>query len=716
MPGVRCRAVPGERGATTTRAALLALLAIAITVASTGLPAPASAGPASAQPLPPLSPFDPGVPGPYKVRRHEVNGGWDAVRLRLPKPVELVAELTYPTTADGRPAPGRRPLVLLLHGQHADCYRGQDNNSDIWPCPRGWKPFPNYQGYRYMTELLSSQGYVTVSISADGINGQDDFHTPDAGMAARAALVDRHLQLIAQAAGITAPTPFTGARRRHNPYPPHISRTIDLQRVMMLGHSRGGEGVALAQLNALTRRTPYRVRALVAMASTNGGQLLVPNTPHIALLPQCDGDVFTLEGQLYVDSPRLITNDRALRSAVFIPGANHNFLNTMWTPGESITPQDDDAAKLDDTNGPCNKALRLSPADEQRVARSYVAAAAALWLRGDERALPLMEGRRLHMASTGSVNTRVTPVAGAARLLQTRWRNPVRSEGPMQATRCRRILNCAGQVGWSSADTPHWQPNVSMPRTPYNAGLELFFQRPGGTGWTALPRPADLRGGLLTARIAVGVHLSQDMRIALAVRDGAGRTARVEVPENQIQLLSRPGIGAKLWAEEAQVPTAALATATPGLDLGDIREVGITAVNGAGRLFVLDLWHRQRRLISPIGEQVPQVSPTLRWRRTGDRYTIRVGLRVSGPTPGRPILARMVVDAIAKNQNETSRWPVQDFHIRIPAGRRSAVVTKVARTRQLQTNLITQVLPLSGAVPRHEIVRVPYLVPSTGSG
>ena len=49
---------------------------------------------------------------------------------------------------------------------------------------------PSYRGYLQAQQLLASQGYVTVSISANGINGQD-YLDEDGGAQARSSLV-RH--------------------------------------------------------------------------------------------------------------------------------------------------------------------------------------------------------------------------------------------------------------------------------------------------------------------------------------------------------------------------------------------------------------------------------------------------------------------------------------------------------------------------------------------
>ena len=88
----------------------------------------------------------------------------------FPEPVEVLGEVISPIGDIGP-----MPLVLFLHGRHSTCYRGGPDGvaSGDWPCPAGWRPVPSQTGYRYMTEILASQGYLTVSIAANGINAQD---------------------------------------------------------------------------------------------------------------------------------------------------------------------------------------------------------------------------------------------------------------------------------------------------------------------------------------------------------------------------------------------------------------------------------------------------------------------------------------------------------------------------------------------------------------
>jgi len=133
---------------------------------------------------------DPGTPGPYATTTLSYELA-SLVADDFPAPIEVVGDVIAPVGA-----PGPRPLVLFLHGRHSTCY-GLDPEPFVtgdWPCPEGTLPIPSHLGYRYVAELLASQGYLTVSIAANGINGQDGW-APDGGAAARSALIRHHLAL-----------------------------------------------------------------------------------------------------------------------------------------------------------------------------------------------------------------------------------------------------------------------------------------------------------------------------------------------------------------------------------------------------------------------------------------------------------------------------------------------------------------------------------------
>ncbi len=85
-------------------------------------------------------------------------------------------------------------------------------------------------------------------------------------------------------------------------------------------------------------------------------------------------------------------------------GANHNFFNTQWTPGQAEAPAEDDF--YEDPEAPdrvCapSARTRLSAADQQRAGATYVAAAARLFVTGDDRVRPLLDGSQRRAPSAG---------------------------------------------------------------------------------------------------------------------------------------------------------------------------------------------------------------------------------------------------------------------------------------------------------------------------
>jgi hypothetical protein len=120
-----------------------------------------------------------------------------------------------------------------------------------------------------------------------------------------------------------------------------FSGRVDLHELVLVGHSRGGEGVERAAIDS-NCRDPWQIKGLALIGPTAFGRQVTPGVHTTVLLPFCDGDVTSLEGQQYVDIGRDLTADRALRTSVMAMGTNHNFYNTEWTPGLARAPAWDD--------------------------------------------------------------------------------------------------------------------------------------------------------------------------------------------------------------------------------------------------------------------------------------------------------------------------------------------------------------------------------------
>jgi hypothetical protein len=558
-------------------------------------PVPADRGPrARTQPPPapraPAAPVDPGTPGPYQT----VTGEYALPDVTLPgyaKPIEMRGVVVAP-----RGTTGRRPLALFLHGRHEVCYGSWQIPRD-WPCPPGLLPVPSHRGYLASQQLLASQGYVTVSIAANGVNAQD-YRVEDGGAQARSSLVRLHLAR--WAAWADAPA---GA--------PEIVRqapAADLTRVLLVGHSRGGEGVSRAAMDSLTPPPAaqdgyggpvrWRIRGLFMIAPTAYGQNPVPDVPSTVLLPGCDGDVADLKGQMLVDATRGVSSGTALHSALYMTGANHNFFNTEWTPGQSAAPSEDDW-RLDE-DPVCGwwdpRSMRLAAGQQQAALATYVAGAARLFVAGDERVLPLLDGSGVRAPSAGAAHV-VSHAIGARRtpLLLPDPAVGVAAAGSTSARVCAQVApdgdpaRCERPEGTTS---PHFVPFDGLPSEGGRHAVEVTWSATGGTATLRPAQPMSLSGSRsVSLRVVVPPQPAGpydpaliDTRFDVAVTDGQGRRAVL----GAAALGGLPLQWASGWAQEVRVPTDAARRA--GLNLNAVTALELVPRTGAGRLWLIDAW------------------------------------------------------------------------------------------------------------------------------
>ena len=326
---------------------------------------------------------DPGLPGPFATATEEYNFGDTAFNpTNFPGPVELIASVHYPTNSSGP-----RALIILLHGRHATCFQGDGAQFLEWPCAKGREPIPSYKGYDYLADVLASNGYIVVSIGANGINARDN-QVRDLGALARAELIQKHLDIwntFNSVGGAPFGTKFVGK--------------VDLTKVGTMGHSRGGEGVVRHYVLNNALGAPYGIKAVFALAPVDFNRFVVNNAALSVLLPYCDGDVSDLQGVHFYDDARYnVTGDPAPKHYVLVMGANHNFYNTIWSPSSPFPGATDDwlafvpGGNSDSQCGSVKGNNRLTEAQQRGTGLAYMSAFFRAYVGGESQFLPLLTG------------------------------------------------------------------------------------------------------------------------------------------------------------------------------------------------------------------------------------------------------------------------------------------------------------------------------------
>lgn len=278
---------------------------------------------------------NPGQPGTLAVHTLYYGSGKD---IRRP---EFRDSITYRTgTVDASPYARMDPPVAKSRKK----YWGYDNtkfplNARVW-YPEGAGPFPlvlvvhgNHNmkefsdpGYAWLGELLASKGYILASIDENflngGIRGEND---------ARGWVLLKHLEVF------RALNDSTGKPLHHK---------IDMTRIALMGHSRGGEAVAIA--GAFNRLPAYPddatqkfdfnfdIKALVAIAPVDGQYrpaeqpTPVSNYNYLVIHGSHDGDVSNFMGLTQYNRFRYTRPGPEFKSAIWMYRANHGQWNTVW--------------------------------------------------------------------------------------------------------------------------------------------------------------------------------------------------------------------------------------------------------------------------------------------------------------------------------------------------------------------------------------------------
>lgn len=261
---------------------------------------------------------------------------------------------------------GPFPLVLVVHGNHV-----MEDFSD--------------SGYDYLCEHLASRGFIAVSVDENFLNGTWSGDLEGKELPARAWMLLEHLR---QWRGWNA--------EAGNP----LCGKVDLEKIALVGHSRGGEAAAIAAAfnrlsrypdNALVRGDfGFAIKAIVALAPSSGfykpsGEpLRIVNVDYLVIQGAHDADVATFLGTRQYHHVKFERDEPHFKCALYLDRANHGHFNTIW------------GAR--DWSGPVHFLQNVKPVisgDEQRqIARVYVGAFLEASLHGNRAYQPMFRDPR----------------------------------------------------------------------------------------------------------------------------------------------------------------------------------------------------------------------------------------------------------------------------------------------------------------------------------
>ncbi len=504
--------------------ACAALLLLAGCKPVTAPPANSAPAPQAAAPAPAATQAGAEALNPPPAVEYNLGDG-TLVQARFPEdsrfrnmPVRLNGVIAVP---EGNSGP--YPVAVILHGTHPGCPVTGD--IDPWPCDPDVEQ-PNYRGFGYLASALAAKGYIAL---APNINAENTFGFGEPTPQERLdQLLDLQLQALAEAAG-----------GGENKFGVDLAGRVDLHRLALIGHSRGGEAaVALANNPDHPLGAPggaygpaagtLLVAPAVATFDPEGGS----RVPSAIVISGCDGDVTSGDGQFFYEAARMAPEQRASSTAVYLEQANHNAFNSILGRDPFGAPDRRACATL------------LDP-DAQRMWLVDYTADFLATLFSDDPAAVRSATRRMGTFAFDPAPSQLYGLdAHVAALAPAKNRQPLfvpASEGEFATSPTGGSVTTAGirttfcPQGWYS---PQSMPGteacrrntVTVPGQPAHAAVA--WEKPGGALRIALPKGV----GLLNFFDAISIRAAVDplsplnqagkaQGLSVQLTDGAGNTA-----------------------------------------------------------------------------------------------------------------------------------------------------------------------------------------------